>query len=316
MVKRVLLIVMCLLAFIPNCHSQIQHGYVKTSGRPNKPSVPLHNVMLRVRGGHNAVFSNKEGKFSLLMLGKKNGEAFMLQDIFKEGFELCNPEMKDEELVFSTTVPIEIAMISSEYLAEIKHQIEEKSYQRAEQNYRIKEKQLKKQLEQQKISEYIYQQKLLELQNQYENYQSLIERLADHYARTDYDHLDSIDIVINECIEKGELENADSLIHTAFDPNTVLERNRDAKAAIHKKMQFAQDIINRATAELEAIRRDSSYAKRVIILSNKLSDEYILQNKLKEAKQCLQVAFSISTLLYGKESERTKIIEYKIAELK
>ena len=93
------------------------------------------------------------------------------------------------------------------------------------------------------------------MQDKYEKYQSLIGDLADRYARTDYDHLDSIDREINICIENGELEKADSLIHTVFDPETVLERNRAAKEAAKAKMQLGQDIIDEANDEKKRLQR-------------------------------------------------------------
>ena len=50
-----------------------------------------------------------------------------------------------------------------------------------------------------------------------EAYQALIGDMADRYARTDYDQLDSIDYKINVCIENGELEKADSLIRYSIE---------------------------------------------------------------------------------------------------
>ena len=110
-------------------------------------------------------------------------------------------------------------------------------------------------MEEQQLTEEQSRQELQNLQDKYEKYQSLIDGMADRYARTDYDHLDSIDREINICIENGELEKADSLIHTVFDPNTVLERNRAAKEEAQTKMKLAQDVIDEANDEKERLLR-------------------------------------------------------------
>ena len=139
-------------------YGQTQQGYVKTQGRPNKPGVPLTGVTIRVRGTMNSVLSGADGRFSFLMPDKKDGDALVLQQVRKQGYELCDRELIGRQLVFSTHVLIEI--------------------------------------------------------------------------------------VINQRIENGELKRADSLIHTVFDPNTVLERNRAAKAEIQGRMHLAQEIIH------------------------------------------------------------------------
>lgn len=295
---------------------QTQQGYVKTQGRPNKPGVPLSDVTIRVRGAINSVLSGQDGRFSILMPEKKDGDALILQQVRKQGFELCDRELMGRQLVFSTHVPIEIVMVNSEDLAANKRRIEQKAYQVAERNYQNRLKQLEQQLKQQTINAEQYRKKLQELQDRYEKYQMLISNMAERYARTDYDHLDSIDIVINQCIENGELERADSLIHTVFDPSTVLERNKAAKAEIQERMQLAQEIIDKANADKEAICRDSAYAKRVIILCDNLATEYLSQGEQKKANECLQQSLSIRMILYGEESEEVKEVKQKIEEIK
>lgn len=295
---------------------QTQQGYVKTQGRPNKPGVPLSGVTIRVRGAINSILSGQDGRFSILMPDKKDGDALVLQQVRKQGYELCDRELIGRQLVFSTRVPVEIVMVNSEDLAANKRRIEQKAYQVAERNYQNRLKLLDQQLKQQTINTEQYRKGLQELQDRYEKYQMLISNMAERYARTDYDNLDSIDIVINQCIENGELERADSLIHTVFDPNTVLERNRAAKAEIQERMQLAQEIIDKANADKEAVRRDSAYAKRIIALCENLATEYLSQGELEKAKECLQKSLSIRMILYGGESEEVKDAKQKIKGIK
>ena len=314
--NKVIIVILLLVATAAQGYGQSQQGYVKTQGRPNRPGVPLSGVTIRARGTINSVFSGQDGRFSILMPEKKDGDVLVLQQVRKLGYELCDRELVGRQIVFSTHVPIEIVMVNSEELAANKRRIEQKSYQVAERNYQNRLKQLEQQLKQQTINVEQYRVELEVLQDRYEKYQMLISNMAERYARTDYDHLDSIDIVINQCIENGELERADSLIHTVFDPNTVIERNRAAKAEIQERMQLAQDIIDKANADIEAIRRDSVYAKRVITLCDNLANEYFSQGEQEKAKECLQQSLNIRLLLYGEESEEVKKVKQIIESIK
>ena len=120
--------------------AQTQQGYVKTLGRPNKPGVPLSNVTVRFRGLINQVLTDKDGKFAVILQGKKEGDAIILQSVRKDGYELKDRELIGRQLVYSTKVPIEIVMVNSEQLVKDRQRIERKAYQVAEQNYQKKQK--------------------------------------------------------------------------------------------------------------------------------------------------------------------------------
>ena len=282
---------------------QVQ-GYVKTIGRPGKPGAPVPNTTIRWKGTVNSTVSGKDGRFTSTMPGKKDGDAIVLQSVNKQGYELQDKGIIGRPLVFSTTVPIVITMVSTAQLQADKHRIEQNAYQIAERNYKKKISQLNKEVEEKKITAEEYHQQLVDLQNKYEAYQSLIGDMADRYARTDYDQLDSVDYQINLCIENGELERADSLIHTVFNPETVLERNRAAKDEIRQRIEFAQSVIDKATRDKEAIMRDLDYARRVVALAQNLIDEYLAQGATDQALECLKKNLEIISLLDGEDSEQ------------
>ena len=240
----------------------------------------------------------------------------VLQSIKKQGYELADPSMIGRKQVFSPTVPIEIVMVNSEELAANKQRIERIAYQKADENYQKKLSVLEQQLKEQEITKDQYRQLLQDLQDKYEKYQALIAGMANRYARTDYDHLDSLDREINICIENGELDKADSLIHTVFDPNTVLERNRAAKAEVQAKMLLAQQIIDKACADRDAFRRDAEYAKRVIVLCDNLAEEYLAEGHQDKARACLQQSLIIRQILYGEDSEEVKAVKQKIETIR
>lgn len=312
--KRIILILMIIVQSTL-VFSQIQEGYVMTIGRPDRPSAAVPHATIRVQGVPNAVVSNDNGYFKMIVPGKKDGDELVILNVQKNGYELRDREMKDRKKVFSSHVPIYILMVDIKQLESDIRRIEKKAYKTAEVNYCKKVSDLEVQLEGKKISADYYRQELNNLQQQYEKYLSMIGDMADRYARTDYNQLDSIDCRIYFCIENGEFETADSLIHTVFNPETVLERNKAAKEEIRQRIAFAQQVIDKAKADKEALLRDRDYASRVVILCINLADEHLLNNQPIDAIHCLEQALDIQQILFGIDSPEVGIIQQKINTL-
>ena len=95
----------------------------------------------------------------------------------------------------------------------------------------------------------------------------------------------------------------------------MLERNRAAKAAVQEKMLLAQEIIDRANADCEALCRDADYAKRVISLCDNLAEEYLTQENHEKARESLHQSLAIRRILYGDDSEEVKAVKQKIKEI-
>lgn len=313
--KKLIFLLIC-VGIAVSAVGQTQKGHVRTIGRPGKPGRPLPGATVRWKGIVNTAISQADGSFAVTMTGKKDGDPIALHSVQCKGYQLKDKGLLGRPQVFSTRVPIEIVMVNTEQLEADKRLIEKKAYDVAEQNYKKKLKTLQEQANSKKISAEQYRKDLQQLQNKYEAYQALISDMADRYARTDYDQLDSIDYQINVCIENGELEKADSLIHTVFDPETVLERNRAAKEEIRQRMEFAQSVIDKANADKEAIMRDLEYAERVVTLSNNLAEEYLAQNQKEKAINCLEQALEIIIILHGDDSKQAAKAREQIQSLK
>ena len=304
-----------MLAVAQTAYSQTQHGFVKTIGRPGKPGVPLENVTIQMMGMVNATTSSSTGEFKFSAYNKKDGDAIKLLRVQKNGYELKDKGMIGRSLVFSSHVPIYITMVDIRQLEADKKRIEGNARRVAEENYQKKKAIIDEENSRHKLTAEKYRKELEELEEKYEKYLSLIGDMADRYARTDYDQLDSIDVEINICIENGELEKADSLIHTVFDPKTVLKRNRAAKKEIEDRIKFAQAVIDKANADKEAILKDIEYAKQIAILSESLAREYIAQGERENALQNLQKSLEIKRIIYDdKDNEVIQLIK-QIKEL-
>ena len=296
--------------------AQTQQGYVKTIGRPDKPGVVLGNVVVQAKGMFNPVTSDESGAFSITVPGKNDGDPIVFLRIQKNGYELKDKDFVGRQHVCSSRVPLIIQMVDVKQLAADKRRIEDNAYRVAEENYQKKLTELEAQKEEGEITAEKYRQELAGLQDKYEKYLSLVGDMADRYARTDYDQLDSIDYQINVCIENGEFDKADSLIHTVFDPETVLERNRAAKQEIMDRIALAQSVIDKANADREAIMRDIEYAKRLASICENLAQEYILLEEKEKAIECLEKSLEIKSILYGEGSDEVIELNNQIKELK
>lgn len=292
--------------------AQTQQGYIKTIGRPDKSGAMLGDVLVQAKGMFNPVTSNEDGAFSVSVPGKSDGDPIVFLRIQKNGYELKDKDFIGRQNVFSSRVPIIIQMVDLEQFAADKKRIEDNAYRVAEENYQKKLTELEAQKKDGEITIEKFRQELEKLQEKYEKYLSLIGNMADRYARTDYDQLDSIDYQINLNIENGELDKADSLIHSVFDPETVLERNRAAKQEIADRIAFAQSIIDKANADREVIIQDMEYAKRLASLSENLAHEYIILEEMEKARDCLRKSMEIKSILYGEESKEVKEINKEI----
>ena len=296
MKTRILSIISVIMLALP-LSAQVQQGYVKTLGRPGAPGKPLQGVTVRVRGVMNALVSDANGSFKIQATGKKDGDAIIINSVRKNGYELKDKDIVGRSLVFSSRVPIQLVMVSSAQLAADKKRIEDKAYKVAETNYKKKLAALDKQKKQNELSAKDYEAQLQELEARYENYMALVGDMAERYALTDYDELDSIDAQINTCIENGELDKADSLIHTVFDPTTVLQRNREAKAEVAERMRIAQEAIDKALADKEQLQQNIEYAKKLAENCESLAEEYRRQGMEEKAQEILKHAQELRQLI-------------------
>ena len=278
---------LCILYFILHaiaCLAQNQSGMVKTLGRPAQKGVPLAGVTVRIAEAHNAVVSGKDGAFSLPM-NKKDGESFVIRQVQKAGYELNDRDLIGRKYAFSSTHPITIVMVSAKQLQAEKARIENNAYSVAEKNYKNKLAALEAQLKNGQIDAENYNGQIRSLQGDFERFQSLIDGLSEHYAHIDYDEMDENEKEIAQCIEDGNFDKADSLIHQCFDVTDVLSRNLKALDRIEQGISQAKDVIadtNRLMAEvLKRQAKDAEYLYQLYTIAlarfdNEKAGQYIL----------------------------------------
>lgn len=317
--NRTFVIIISLLFVTITPFAQTQHGYVKTLGRPGRAGIPLGGVTVRVKGEHNAALSHDDGTFSFVLAGRKNGDAYVLQQVRKQGYELNNQGVIGIQYAFSDKVPLILVMVNTAQLLGDKQRIENTAFQVAERNYKQKLALLEWQLSEQRITAEVYRVQLRQLQKNFENYQSLIDGLAEHYAHVDYDNLDEKDREINICIEIGDLERADSLLSTVFDPVGVLKYSKDALSRTEQQKVVGHHMLVQANADMAAVlkqqERDAEHLFQLYTIAlsrfdNSKARQYI---ETRAAMDTMNVRWQIDAggfLLYlGKYKESIQYFE-------
>lgn len=261
--KRVgLLLTVLLIALTAYC--QVQNGLVKTNGRPNKTGTPISGVAVK-SAGRSASLSGNDGTFQLSMNGMKGGDSFFLTSVTRSGYELADKNAVGRKYGFSASVPIVLTMVSKAEMEAEKQRIRNNAITSTQKKYEKKVEELEQQLEEHIITEEVFGQQLQELQAKIDQYNDLVENLAEKYARTDYDQIEGVDREICLAIEDGLFEKADSLIHTKGDIDGRHQKalewadaSKNQKAAIDKQME----------------QWESQEASRIRDLNNLASDYY------------------------------------------
>lgn len=295
------------------CFAQTQPGLVRTVSRPNHPSEPLSDVMLRVRGNHNAVLSTANGEFSLLMQGLQPGQEYTISSISKLGYELREPEIIGRKQAFSTTVPIEIVMISSQVLLEERMRIEAKARANVEANYTKRLSELDAALASAKLSNEAYEAQLNELEDQYERFEPLLQSMSRYYALIDYDSRDTLAERISERIEAGDLEAAEQLIKAK---GAISEREKQVRELQQLQAyllnDLAADCYHLFTIACERLQNDSAefyICKRAMLDTTNVEFQLragqflmVYRAKFDEAESYFQRSLRLAKKQFGEES--------------
>ena len=187
-----------------------QEGYVRTIERPNRPSRGVGSVMVKIRDV-NRIKSDSTGRFRVVF-NDRNKKSFILEDVFKIGYQLKNTgDLR--EYPYSSSVRFYIDMYSvTEYEAE-KRAIYDKIYKDAENNYREKMRILQDQLDDAKYDKTLIEKELEDLRNKIDETPFLLNKVASRLATVDYSKMTEYEKELQSCIENGDLSCVDEIIN-------------------------------------------------------------------------------------------------------
>ncbi len=231
--KRLNLILIILTATV-SVFAVNQKGTVRSIARPNKASTVLPNAIIRIRGSHNAVESTQNGEYSLLLQNKQNGDPIVFSTVTLSGWEVAEQSFIGRQIACSDQVPVDILMVNRADMEREKEAIAAKARQNVEFYYEKCLAELDKELEEGKLKQKEYRQKLDELELKYEQFEPLLQTMAEEYARTDIAQLDSLSLQINAAIEAGNPDEAERLIMLKGDINRREKQLREEQEQISK----------------------------------------------------------------------------------
>lgn len=213
--------------------AQTQQGYVKTIGRPGWAGSSLDGVVVRISGNINDALSNAEGKFSFPVREKR----FRFSRISKKGYELADKDFLHYYHGYTPHSPITIALVSRAELQKEREIIEKQVQKKLEARFQKENAILEKKLEKNQLTTDVFNKQLLALHEKYDNIDTLVSILSERYARTDYDNIDSLRLLINQYIKDGELERAQQLIKSKGDKELRLKKAEE-KTRLGLQMQM------------------------------------------------------------------------------
>lgn len=229
-----------------------QEGHVRTIARKGKAGEPVAGVIIRLQGSHNRVQSRENGEFAILLNDLQNGDAYAIGSIVKSGYEPAEQELIGRRIPCSEQVPVEILLVSKLQLMQEREEIESKARENVEIYYQARLDSLEQLLAAKQISEAEMAAQKQRLESQYENFEPLLQAMSDVLARTDYQRMDSLTVLMQQAIENGNPEEAERLIRE----KGSMEQREAILREWGKNIQALQQEVDKNQAEYQKQKRE------------------------------------------------------------
>lgn len=195
-----------ILAFSYSAFSQtVQPGVVKEYNETSQKT-PLEGVELNVRNANNAV-SAKDGSFSLQFLTLKPGEKVTVRRIEKLGYEIFNKEAL-EQWNLNPTTPFVIVLCRSDKFKAIRDNYKRVASENYNKQYKKEQARLAKLKADGKLKDKEYEERLSDIQEEYERQLDNIENYVDRFSRIDLSELSKAEQKIILLVQEGKFEDA------------------------------------------------------------------------------------------------------------
>ena len=239
--KKIFVLLLSLSMATLQLTAQTQQGVVKTRGRMvNGKLVPgskIPQALVGVRG-RSAVLSGNDGTFSFPVTAK----SFIIDSVKKKDYALSDIEAcrqyqyPQKPFVLLMEKP---ELQQAELLAKerrLRRDLQKRLQKREDEvdalNVSLEEKN-----------------KLLqEINREREENEKIVKELAKYYATLDYDSLNDFQRRVNDCLENGELERADSLLRSRGDMRSRIEAVKAEQAAEAKE----EEVLAQRQKDLES----------------------------------------------------------------
>ena len=150
-------------------------------------------------------------------------------------------------------------MVSRRQLQRDKQRIEQAARENIERYYEEQLNALNEQLTQAKLSNQEYEKQLNQLEQEYDRFEPLIEKMAERYAGTDYNGMSAADSLIQQAIEQGDLQLAQERILAKGDPAEREKKiKRIRRLAEAQRDELAEDYYHLHSIHLSRLENDSA----------------------------------------------------------
>ncbi len=279
--------ILFLLILCTTIFAQVQKGIVRTAGRANHKGEVVGDVIIRVDGAHNAVASNTDGTFSIRFVDIKEGGMFRLSSVKKPNYEVLDKGLIGRSLAFSSSVPITIVLLDKNEIEKEKQEIIGRLEKTYASKYAKRVKEIENQYKKKLITLEQKIQALEEIDNLYEKIQTQMNEMVEHYVRTDYDVLDSIDREINHLIELGEFEKAKQKILSKGNINERVQSVLDMQTQVaHQEASLRQlqeqhaQLASQVCKNQENLLKDLKSLYDISIADYRIDTAYVLMRQM------------------------------------
>ena len=194
---------------VPLFGQSVQRGFVFEYNEKHQ-RVPLCNVEIVVTNAASTI-SDINGEFELHFRQLKPGDRIVVHHIRKSGYSVANESMLEQLFIMNDSTPISIQLIRTEKLMELRKDIVSKAGKKVDQQFEDDKRQLSINLKNKQIDEQQYQQKLTELQREYDAKLDNIQNYIDRFVYLDMSALSADEKQIVELVHLGEIDKAIAL---------------------------------------------------------------------------------------------------------
>lgn len=265
--------------------AQTQQGIVKTRGRmvngTKVSGVFLSGATIKLNIGHTLI-SGKDGRFSFVVPASKR---YSLITVTKQGYTLADPDYVNRLFSYSSQNPYFVVLEDEAQRQADINSATRKVRKTLSAQIEKREEELRELRIRNDITEIEYQRLMSRLNDDEDRAQGLVKEMAERYVSIDYDQLNEFDQKIQQYIEDGELQKADSMIRIKGNIEERIEK-------YHKTVAANKDL----RQQLE--QSEAGTAKTLLELSQDLHNRYnIFAQKLQidSALYCLKLRAELDT---------------------
>ena len=227
--KRTILTLIIIFATALTAMAQATQPCVVKQYNQKQQKSPLAGVQVTVSNAGNTT-SGADGRLTLTFRTLKPGDRVSLISAKKPGYEIFNKQAV-EQWIIAREATFELVLVRSDYFAQLKEKLTQSSTDSYKAKYEQALHELEKQKKAGKMKEAEYNQKLDELETNYQNQLTNLDNYIDQFARIDLSEVSAEEQRILDMVEEGKIDEAVKA-YEALDISGKLRQARENKKAL------------------------------------------------------------------------------------